>query len=411
MRNLPHSHRGNQEESPITDPKNDGLNHSGGRPFSSLLLFDYALISTLFLLLFPVFRLAHLPLRIDFAGMAGAYWGGTAAQTSFFAILLAIVGLPLEDTLLPFFHRCREQKVRILASVALAVLMMYFFGIWLGFVITVDAMALTELMDRMKLKFESCLLDVFIPALYLFCGVMLVFAFNHAIAGIKFAGTCDESFKHLDLVLFRTSVSQISHWSFSHFPLWFFRLLEFAYYSLYGQIGAALVLSALLGSQKYALRYVATLLIGYSIALVVFFAWPTIGPFSICAIHTSSYPRSLATYITQTTILEKARLLWAHTLTSNVSLVNVADYYIGFPCMHVALPSIAIWFLRPWKRMALCLLIFDVVLLVPSIIFLEWHYLVDLIAGLFVAFLAIKLSQRISNPQPLAATKVEVVLQ
>ena len=282
--------------------------------------------------------------------------------------------------------------------------MLPFFGVWLAFVITVDAMALTEFMDRMNQKLEASLLDIFIPALYLFCGVTLVFAFNHAIAGIKFAGTYDETFQHFDLMIFRISVSQIAHWFLAHLPLWVFKVMEFAYYSLYGQIGAALVLSALLREQHYSVRFVATLLIGYSIALVVFFVWPTIGPFSICAIHASDYPHSLATYPTQMAILEKARMLWAHTLPPKASYVNIADYYIGFPCMHVALPSISIWFLRPWKRIALCLLVFDAVLLVPSIILLEWHYLVDLMAGFAVAALAVGLSARISDPVPSVTT-------
>ena len=90
------------------------MTETGGRRVVSLIPFDYALIATLLLLLVPAFHMAHLPLQIDFLEMAGAYWGGTALQTTFFAILLAIIGLPLEETLLPFLRRCRKQKVRIL---------------------------------------------------------------------------------------------------------------------------------------------------------------------------------------------------------------------------------------------------------------------------------------------------------
>jgi hypothetical protein len=271
------------------------------------------------------------------------------------------------------------------------------FGFWLGLAVAVDALAAAELMERRKQAFEAALGDILLPALYLFCGVVLVFAFNHAIAGIRFAGTFDAVFYHLDRLLFHASVSNIAHWSLSHLPSQFFALLELAYYSLYSQIGGAIFLTALLGSRWYAMKYVRTLLIGYLIALLVFLVFPTVGPFSICPFHLSSYPRSLATFWTQEAILAKARMLWAHRLTSDVVPVNIVDYYIGFPCMHVALPSIAIWFLRPWKRIALFLVVFDGMLLVPSIILLEWHYLVDLPAGFAVAFLAIRLTERISK--------------
>ncbi len=53
--------------------------------------------------------------------------------------------------------------------------------------------------------------------------------------------------------------------------------------------------------------------------------------------------------------------------------------------------SIVLWFLRRWKRMIIALIAFDV-LLVPAILLLEQHYLVDLIAAIPVAASAIAIS-------------------
>jgi len=63
-------------------------------------------------------------------------------------------------------------------------------------------------------------------------------------------------------------------------------------------------------------------------------------------------------------------------------------YYIAFPCMHLAQPIIMFWYLREWKRLAALLLVFDLAL-IPSILLLEQHYLVDLIGAVVVALAAI----------------------
>ena len=90
-------------------------------------------------------------------------------------------------------------------------------------------------------------------------------------------------------------------------------------------------------------------------------------------------------------------MLWAHNITSAVIAVNPEDYYISLPSLHVALPIIAIWFVRPWKRIALIMLGIYVLLLLPSVLLLEWHYLVDFFAGFATAFLAIWLAEKISR--------------
>ena len=63
-----------------------------------------------------------------------------------------------------------------------------------------------------------------------------------------------------------------------------------------------------------------------------------------------------------------------------------ADYYITFPCMHIALPVIVLWFVRRWKRMVVVLAVYDVILCV-AILLLEQHFLVDLIGGVITAVL------------------------
>jgi hypothetical protein len=338
---------------------------------------------------------ARLPLRIDFVEITSSYWGGTAFSAAFVAIGLAIFGLPLRQTLMPFLARFREKKGRIVIALLLAAWLIYLFGFWLGAIVTVDALGVAELLERRKRILEDAI-DIFVPALYLFLGLILVFSFNHALVGIRNPWTYDLFFQHLDWVLFHVNVTDIAHWSLSHLPIWFFKLLEFTYYGLYGRLMAVLFFAALLRNQQFALKYVRTLLICYAIALVVYSVLPAKGPYSICPIHLSSYPRSLLTFWTQEALVMRTRMLWAHNITSAVIAVNPEDYYISLPSLHVALPIIAIWFVRPWKRIALLMLGIYVLLLLPSVLLLEWHYLVDFFAGFATAFLAIWLAEKIS---------------
>jgi hypothetical protein len=354
---------------------------------------DLLLIAVLVAALFPAFITAHLPFRIDLVTFVSAYWGGTAAQAIFVAILLCVAGLSFDHTLLPMWRLCVKQKTRFVAIGFLAIWMIWLFGPWLGLVVVVDALAFGELLERRRNEFQAALFDIFAPSAYLFVGVLLVYLLNHAIAGIKFAATYDQAFDQADLLLFGTTASRVSQWMVAHLSGSFFRLMEFVYRTLYPQIGAGIVITALLAGRQYALRYVRTLLTAYCLAVALFFLWPTIGPFALRNSPASDYSSFSSTYWMQQTIVLKARLLWIHNLVPAVATVNLADYYIGFPSMHIAMPLIAIWFLRKWRRMTFVLLAFDVVMLL-SIIALEWHYLVDLLGGVLVAVLSIVITEK-----------------
>ena len=73
------------------------------------------------------------------------------------------------------------------------------------------------------------------------------------------------------------------------------------------------------------------------------------------------------------------------------------DYFITFPCMHIALPFIAWWFCREWKRIARVVFIYNIAL-VPSILLLEWHYVADIFGGLVVAVLCLFISETGTRP-------------
>jgi hypothetical protein len=219
----------------------------------------------------------------------------------------------------------------------------------------------------------------------LFAGFLLVFAYNDIVLSIRFFGATDAAFNAADKwMLHGGSVSGISHWAVRHFSVSAFQFLEFIYFGMFPQIGAALILSTFHGGQKRGLEFVGAILTAYYVSLFLFYVWPSQGPYYLCLNHFSQFPPELRTYAAQAGSLAASKALWNHAHAGSIS----TDYFIAFPCMHIAQPLIAMWFLRPWRRMVIALAAYDVLLLV-AIVLLEWHYIVDILGGVLVAGLAI----------------------
>lgn len=347
----------------------------------------------------PMFRLAGLPLRIDLVGMAWVYWWASAVRAVLVAISLAVLGLPWSQTLGPLIQHYRRQKLRLPFLGLLAVWLVHLFGWEFGLVLVIETVAVAELLDRGPELLGKRVMNVLIPAGYFFLGLLLVFALNHAIAGLEFAGTWDGFFNRWDGRIFGLTVSEAANWSKAHLPQWLWQVASLAYYDVYGQVGAALAIIALAaGGRREALRYVGIILTGYALALTIFYFMPSMGPFALRDAPPGAPAWLAETYFSQRVVPLRAQLLWKHAALPGGIQVQLADYYIGFPCMHVAMPAIALWFLRRWRRMAALLLAFDL-LIILGIVLLEWHYFLDILGGVGAAAVAIAL-----NPAPKEAS-------
>jgi hypothetical protein len=231
---------------------------------------------------------------------------------------------------------------------------------------------------------------------------VLVFSYNDVIAAARFTGAYDVLFQKMDSsLLLKSSVVEISHHMASLSPRWL-DWSELIYYRMFPQIGAGLIITGLYSGEKQALRFVGTILTAYFLALLIFAIFPSMGPFYLSPLPN---PESF-TAAMQHSFLAKANALWQH---KPIQIIDT-DYYIAFPCMHVAQPLIVLWFLRRWRRMACVLLIFDV-LMIPAILFLEWHYVVDLLAGVLVAVAAVLLNpDKTNNSQQMPSVPVSAEL-
>jgi hypothetical protein len=339
--------------------------------------------------LIPLLRELHLPVQFDWVRLGTAYWLVLAAQSVFVAAVLCLIGLPRSEAFGPLVERYRCNPLRI-------VMLLVYFGIlvwaftWMkALVLTVDTIAVLEFRDRTNVReLGKAAAAILLPALYLFAGFLVVLAYNDIIVSVRYNFAYDPTFNAMDRwILHGKTVSDLSHWAVQTFPRSFFKFLEFIYFGMFPQIGAGIILVTLYHGRNRGLQFVGTLLTSYYLALALFYLWPSHGPYYLCSAHFSQFPSTLQTYWIQKFLIAHAQALWKHVPIHRIS----TDYFIAFPCMHIAQPLIVMWFLRRWKRIVIALCIYDTVMIV-AILFLEWHYLVDIMGGVLVAGIAIAIT-------------------
>lgn len=338
--------------------------------------------------LIPLLRGLHIPAKFDWIALGTAYWLVLAAQSIFVAAVLCVIGLPGQTMLRPLVEHYRREPIRIVLLLVYFAALGWAFTWMKALILTVDTVAILEFRERKLHDLRQTAAAILLPALYLFAGFLLVFAYNDIIASCRFSFAYDDAFNAMDRWILRgASISDLSHWAVRTLPLPFFHFLEFIYFGMFPQIGAAIILVTLYDGKNRALQFVGTILMSYYLALGLFYLWPSQGPYYLCPGHFSRFPTTLQAYSIQKLLITRALALWNHVPIHRIS----TDYFIAFPCMHIAQPLVVMWFLRRWKRMLIVLCAYDGLLMV-SILLLEWHYLVDIIGGILVAGIAIAIT-------------------
>lgn len=339
--------------------------------------------------LLPALRLAGLPIRFTWADDLRAFWITLAGESIFGGTLLYIIAAPYADSLGRLFMRYSRQKTRLLFLVPMIGVLMLVLGIYLGLVLSFATIVILEVKDRAEenhISLSKIALDIFWPAAYFFVGFVVILAYNDVIAALRYNGSADYALKAWDSYLLGGhSISDFAHAFIRMWPgavPW----LDFIYFAMFAQVGGCIAILALSEGRRKALQFVGTIMVAFYLALALFYIWPAAGPFVSCPDHFSRVPEGPMMYSIQRSLLSS---LERFRLGQSLSIIG-QDYYIGLPCMHIVEPIIMLWYLRRWKRLLIALILFDV-LLVPAIFLLEEHYLVDLLAALPVAVLAILL--------------------
>jgi hypothetical protein len=226
---------------------------------------------------------------------------------------------------------------------------------------------------KLTSRFESnedprdLLKAIVIPAAYFFVALILVCGYNDVIAALRFDGSADLALNRIDASLLGgITVASLAQGLSLHE----IDFLKSVYTFLFSLIGGCLVLLALRYGRRTAMSYIGTIVTVYYIALVVFYFVPATGPY---------YPADTSHPYVQ--VLNELR-------DPRAPKALGTDYFIALPCLHIAQPLIALWFVRRWKVIASVLAAYCLAV-IPTVFLLQEHYVVDVIGGVIVAIIAI----------------------
>ncbi len=352
-------------------------------PVASLRLrsnLHFIVVGAALLALFPALVYLRLPVAWPWRFVLG-FSRGVAIQSICAAAVLYVIQHPAELRVL-WRRYCEPRRLLLLAAVCGAV--GWGSGLHLPTCVKlVDAIVALELVHRWRegrLDLRRTGRAVLPAAVYFIAGFVLVFTYNEVIVSRRFYGAEDDALNRLDLRLFGTTVSAVAHRAAAILGSGWFDVIEALYYGMFAQLGATILVCGLGQGPRHAVRFVGALMLAQALALTTFYLWPSQGPYYTCAGHFERWPFHSDTLLWQKEALTAAQRLWEHRPRPLIELL----YFVSFPCMHIAQPLISLWFLRRYRRMVAVLAAYDL-LLIPSILLLEWHYFLDIFGGIAVA--------------------------
>jgi hypothetical protein len=353
---------------------------------------DYKTVPLLYLLMPILFRLRGIPLNYEWMSFFIPYWVGISLYSVFFAVLFYLIEYDFRGTLKSLFGPFTAKKPRLLFLLAFFAELIWFFGFFKALIILSDLFAAAFLLIRLRNRSKTWLKDaltVLVPAFYFAAGFVLIASYNVLIGSIRYFGSYDPIFNSIDKILmFGWSVPVLSQYVAGHASPSAFLILEKIYFFMFPQIGACIILLTVQMGVKHAMRFVGAITIAYQLATLIYFCFPSLGPFFLTNPLSAGLPPSLITTHIQAELVQKLQSLWQTGTKNSIGL----DFYIAFPCMHIAQPLIVLWFLRSMKVVVRFLLVYDF-LMIFSIVLLQWHYLIDLIGGALVAIIVVKIHQ------------------
>ncbi len=333
-----------------------------------------------------------IPLNYEWTSFFIPYWISVATYSMFVASLFYLIQYGFRTSLCLALRPFSRRKLRLAALALLMLESSWFLGVWKTVVLFSNLLATLAYLMYLRESRKRWLregLSVFVPATYFSAGFVLIASYNVLMGSIRYFASYVEVFNHLDkMILGGRSVTNLSQFLAEVVSPTVFVLLERIYFFMFPQIGAAIILLTVQRGVRPAMRFVGTVAVAYQLATLIYFLFPSLGPFILTTPISAGLPSGLVTAQIQAELFQKLQLLWQTGTKASIGL----DFYIAFPCMHLAQPLIVLWFLRSMKRVVWILAVYDFVMII-SIVFLQWHYVVDLVGGALVAVVAIKIHQ------------------
>ena len=286
----------------------------------------------------------------------------------------------------------RQAAPRIVMLAVLVVTFVAILGWSTGLYLGAAAAVAVEFLHRTPRHRIRTVASFLVPVLYLFSGICLLWYYNEVVVTFRFFGAYDPLFLRMDSWL-GIDVPAISKAAARSLPLGVFTWSETIYFAMFGIVGAGVMRVATRFGFWRAMQLVGLSLLAYYIALALFVAFPSQGPYYVCVDHATTFPRELGSYGIHARLVSHLEHVWRHGPTGPVS----GGYFIAFPCMHIVKPALVMWFLRDEKRIVVALAVYEVLLL-GAIVLLEYHYIVDIVAGVGIIAAMIAIDRRAWRP-------------
>jgi len=345
----------------------------------------YACTAVLAILAIPEIHRLHLPSSLDWRGNV-AFYLSLGSQSLLYAMLFCALAFPPHRSLGPFLARYRTAKLRIVLAVVFLLVLLRVLPFAAAILAAAKTLFVIELAERSRSEGTSFIRKasrLLLPAIYMFVGLTLAIIYNDIIVADRFPLSFDGFLNRVDAsFLWGRTISSIAHSLWAILPARFLSFLDIAYFQMFAIVGAGLLASAY-GSFKRGMQFVGACLTAYYLSLLIFYIWPTYGPYVFCSTHAAHAPAYLMAYKFQASGMQSLQAVSQHKQKYLAS-----GYYIAFPALHVGLPVIAMGMLRRCRGVFWFLAAYNLVLVV-AIMSLEWHYVIDLFGGVAMGLLAL----------------------
>ena len=352
----------------------------------------YGSLILLGLAAFPCLWVLKVPIRYAWSSFLAFYWIKLVHESIFFAAVLYVLASPREVK--SMWDRWRQHKPKLLIGIVFLAEAIWIMG-WLAtLVVFVEVVSILQVLRWARsraLPVSGLLFSVLWPAVWMFLGLLVVSSYNNVIATVRFYGAYDGLFNKMDTwLLMGMDVPSWSHKASAMLPKGFFKFLDFVYFRMFAEVGAGIVITTLHYGRRRGVALVGAIMLSYYAALILYYLWPSLGPFYVCLNHGMNLAGTEAHNI-QKSLLVSLDSIWQQKSRGLMSF----DYFVAFPCMHIVQPLLVMWFLRRWKPFVVVLSLYNCIL-VASIVLLEWHYVVDLLGGVVVTLFSIWVIERVA---------------
>ena len=165
------------------------------------------------------------------------------------------------------------------------------------------------------------------------------------------------------------------------------------YTFFYSYMGLSVLIVLLHGKQQITHEFVTAFVLVWFIGILVVYALPTLGP---CFYD---WPAEHLIYPSGVHDMQEKLYRWMILLGENPFRQNAAYMISGLPSLHIAVPTLATYYLLRVNRIVGAASILFMMLTFYAALVFEWHYVSDLLAGICLGLFCIMLARKLTKTE------------